>query len=128
LSLVLEKTPVKLGNVFLGIPAQLPAELLEILWQRPGLWLERIVSRGHATPDGQWYDQATDEWVLLLTGSARLRIEGQAELHEMRPGDYLLLPAHRKHRVEWTDPRQDSIWLALHVLPTPEPQTPGARI
>jgi cupin 2 domain-containing protein len=110
------------GNIFLGIPVQLPSELLEVLWQTPGLRLERIVSRGHTTPDGQLYDQATDEWVLMLTGSARLRIEGQGELHELRPGDYLLLPAYCKHRVEWTDPRQDSIWLALHVSPAGDPE------
>jgi|SRR6516164_5199767 cupin 2 domain-containing protein len=108
---------VKAGNLLTAIPAALPAELLEILWQVPGLRLERIVSRGHVTPAGRWYDQGTDEWVVLLTGAARLRVEGRDDLLGLHPGDYVLLPAHLKHRVEWTDPGQDSAWLALHVTP-----------
>jgi cupin 2 domain-containing protein len=114
---------LNLGNLFTGIPPELPAELLQVLWQVPGLRLERIVSRGHVTPAGQWYDQDTDEWVVLLTGAARLRVEGRSELLELHPGDYVLLPAHLRHRVEWTDPGQDSVWLALHVTPraTPPP-------
>ncbi len=103
------------GNLFTGIPAQIPDELLQVLWQRPGLRVERIVSRGHVTPANQWYDQDTDEWVVLLAGAARLRIEGQTERLDMRAGDYVLLPAHLRHRVEWTAPDQDSVWLAIHV-------------
>jgi cupin 2 domain-containing protein len=104
------------GNLFNGIPtAALPRELLDVLWQTPNLRVERIVSRGHTTPAGEWYDQDGDEWVVLLTGSARLRIEGRDEALEMRPGDYILLPAHLRHRVEWTDPEQETVWLAIHA-------------
>ena len=106
------------GNLFTDIPAgALPAELSHVLWQTPPLRVERIVSRGHATPPDQWYDQDADEWVVLLTGSAGLRIDGRAELVVMRPGDYVLLPAHVRHRVEWTDPNQDTVWLAIHCGP-----------
>jgi cupin 2 domain-containing protein len=106
------------GNLFAAIPAALPEELLHTLWQTPELRIERIVSRGHVTPPGQWYDQDADEWVVLLRGSAVLRIDGREEPLELRPGDYVLLPAHLRHRVEWTDPAQDSIWLAVHARTT----------
>lgn len=103
------------GNLFAGLPtAPGPAEEFDPLWRAPGLTVERIVSRGHATPPGEWYDQDADEWVVLLSGAARLRIEGQAEPLEMQPGHWVLLPARLRHRVEWTDPERDTVWLAVH--------------
>ena len=62
------------------------------------------MSAGQATPPGEWYDQDTHEWVALLSGGAGLRFEDEAEPRVLSPGDYLLIPAHRRHRVEWTDP------------------------
>ena len=102
------------GNLFADIPSQLPVELLQVLWQTPHLKLERIVSRGHATPPGQWYDQNADEWVVVLSGAAGLRIDGRDGVVELKAGDYLFLPAGLRHRVEWTAPGQDTVWLALH--------------
>jgi cupin 2 domain-containing protein len=106
-------------NLFADIPEQLPAEFFETILENTGFKLERIVSKGHATAAGQWYDQAKDEWVLLLKGSAGLRIEGRADLVVLKPGDHLHLPAHCRHRVEWTEPGSETIWLALHYLPAP---------
>jgi cupin 2 domain-containing protein len=103
------------GNLFAPVPAELPQELLEVLWRGPGCRVERIVSRGHVTPEWEWYDQEADEWVVLLSGSARLRLEGREDLLEMGPGDWVLLPAHLRHRVEWTDPVRDCVWLAVHA-------------
>jgi cupin 2 domain-containing protein len=103
------------GNLLAAIPGELPGELFETLLERPGCRVERIVSRAHATPEGQWYDQGWDEWVLLLKGAAALQIDGEASLHELHPGDYLLLPAHRRHRVAWTAAEGDTVWLALHL-------------
>jgi cupin 2 domain-containing protein len=103
------------GNLFAGLPAPGPAEEFRPLWERPGLRVERIVSRGHATPPGEWYDQPHDEWVALLAGAARLRVEGEPAPRELRPGDWVLLPARVRHRVEWTDPDRDTIWLAVHA-------------
>jgi len=104
------------ANLFADLPpTRLPEELCQILWQTGSVRLERIVSHGHITPAGQWYDQDTDEWVVLLRGAATLCLEGE-ELLQMQPGDHVLLPAHRRHRVEWTDPQQPTIWLAVHVL------------
>ncbi len=106
-----------MNNIFVDIPAQLPEELIETLLKTETLKVERIVSRGHATPGGQWYDQDQDEWVILLKGKAGLRIEDRANEVVMTPGDHLYLPAHLKHRVEWTDPEKETVWLAIHYPP-----------
>ena len=101
-------------NLFEGIPRELPEELVEELVRTPAARLERIVSRGHRTADGEWYDQEWDEWVIVLSGRATLRIDGEADPIALGPSDSLLLPAHVRHRVEWTDPAVDTVWLALH--------------
>lgn len=102
------------GNLFDSLPDSLPDELIEPLLEDDGLRLERIVSTGQATPPGEWYDQDSDEWVVLLTGAARLRFEAPDEVLILRPGDHVKIPAHRKHRVDWTDPDVPTVWLALH--------------
>ncbi|MEM7013355.1 MAG: hypothetical protein AAF585_17940, partial [Verrucomicrobiota bacterium] len=89
-------------NLFENIPQQLPEELMETLAETDAVRVERIVSRGHASPDDFWYDQERDEFVALLSGSAGLRIEGEADLRVLKPGDWLVIPAHQRHRVEWT--------------------------
>jgi cupin 2 domain-containing protein len=101
-------------NLFASLPARSPAEIVETLLKTEGFHLERIISAGQATPPGQWYDQSTPEWVVLLAGSAALRFEAEADLRVMQPGDYLHIPAHCRHRVEWTDAEQATVWLALH--------------
>ncbi len=101
-------------NLFAGIPQKISAEVTEVLLKTPAFHLERIISAGQATPPGQWYDQETHEWVALLSGAAGLLFEGEAEIRELRPGDCLLIPAHCRHRVAWTDPVRQTVWLALH--------------
>ena len=103
-----------MANLFADIPDRLPEELFETLLRNPFLKLERIVSRGHATAAGQWYDQAEHEWVLLLKGAAKILFEDRAEPVILKPGDYIHLPARCRHRVAWTDPENETIWLALH--------------
>lgn len=105
-------------NLLGALPGDLTEEVFETLLSRPGIRLERILSMGHVTPEGIWFDQPTDEWVFLLQGSARLRIDGQRDGIFLTAGQGLWLPAHCRHRVEWTDPHQVSIWLALHLDPT----------
>lgn len=75
--------------------------------------IERIVSKGHSSPDGFWYDQDQDEWVLILQGEARLQLANQQSPITLKPGDSLLLPAHCRHRVAWTTPDQPTIWIAI---------------
>ena len=102
-----------LTNLFADIPEDVPEELIQAILSTPGLRIERIVSLGHASPEGFWYDQETDEWVLLVKGAARLRFEGEEPI-ELRAGAFVNIPAHRRHRVEWTDPQEPTIWLAIH--------------
>jgi cupin 2 domain-containing protein len=90
----------------------LPDELFTTLLDAPGVRIERIVSHGHASPENFWYDQPRHEWVVVLKGAARLRFED--ETIELQPGDFLNIPAHKKHRVEWTTPDGPTIWLAVH--------------
>jgi len=102
------------GNL-LHFPHLQCGETLENLLVRTGLRIERIVSRGDSTPAGEWYDQSWDEWVLLIRGEAGLLIAGEQEPRHLRQGDYLLLPAGCRHRVEWTDPVQETVWVAVHI-------------
>lgn len=100
-------------NVLTNIPAVLPAELFTTLLENDQLKIERIVSRGHHSPENDWYDQDQHEWVLVIQGAARIGYpEGQPT--ELRSGDYLHIPAHRRHRVEWTSSSEDTVWLAIH--------------
>lgn len=95
-------------------------EFTNTLLDRKHFRFERIVSMGHVTPAGEWYDQPWDEWVVLLRGRAHLLLEQGNEAIDMRPGDYVLIPAHCRHRVTWTDPGEPSVWLALHFDPAEE--------
>jgi cupin 2 domain-containing protein len=103
---------MNLPNLFADLPKQLPEEVITSLLESPALRIERIVSQGHASPPGFWYDQPEHEWVVLLKGAARLRFEDEV-LH-MNPGDFIHIPAHKKHRVDWTWPDEPTIWLAIH--------------
>ena len=103
-----------LPNIFADLPATLPEELFQTLLTSPAFRVERIISHGHASPPGFWYDQEQAEWVLLLSGAARLRFEDDPDPVPMVPGSYLNIPAHRRHRVDWTDPDQVTVWLAIH--------------
>lgn len=89
---------------------------METLIQTGSLRLERIVSTGQATPPGEWFDQDRDEWVALLSGSAGLLFEGEDRARILRPGDYVLIPARVRHRVEWTEQGAETVWLALHFI------------
>jgi cupin 2 domain-containing protein len=90
----------------------LPDELITTLLAAGDVRIERIVSHGHASPQGFWYDQDHHEWVVVLKGAARLRFDDG--IVEMKPGDCINIPAHTRHRVEWTTPAEPTIWLAVH--------------
>ena len=104
-----------LGNL-LAFPAELPLieELTDIVFERRGLRAERILSTGQTSPSGFWYDQAEDEWVAVLQGDASLQWE-DGSLTELHTGDWLLIPAHKKHRVEYTSVNPPCIWLAIFM-------------
>ena len=102
------------ANLLDDIPAELPTELLTTLQRSGGMRIERIVSRGHCSPPGFWYDQEQNEWILLVEGSATLEFEGGGGPIELRRGSYLNIPAHARHRVVWTAANHPTIWLAIH--------------
>jgi cupin 2 domain-containing protein len=104
------------ANLFVTDVEATRGEICEALIETDHFRLERIISTGQATPAGQWYDQQRSEWVALLSGSAGLLFEGESRVQVMRPGDCVLIPARRRHRVEWTDPDQETVWLALHFV------------
>jgi cupin 2 domain-containing protein len=108
---------IKSGDLFADVPRSVAEEEISILAQTAGARIEKIVSTGQASPAGFWYDQDFDEWVFLLSGSAGLLIEGEDAPRELRPGAYVEIPAHVRHRVEWTDAEQPTVWLAIHFKP-----------
>lgn len=106
---------VNRSNLLQDLPTALPDEVMQDLVCRDGVRIERIVSHGQASAPDDWYDQDENEWVLLLAGAARLQIddEGERTLVILKPGDHYLLPAHLKHRVDWTTPHEPTVWLAV---------------
>ena len=102
--------PVK--NIFADLPAHYGAEEFLTLFEGRSVRIERIVSRGQSSPAGFWYDQAQEEWVMVLRGDAALEF-ASGEIVEMATGDYLAIPRHVKHRVARTS--DETIWLAVHV-------------
>ena len=107
-------------NLFADLPpAPGTAEHFRDLLARPGLRIERIVSTGQASPPDFWYDQPGGEWVLLVQGEACLRFADEPEARRLRAGDCVDIAPHRRHRVDWTDPGQPTIWLAVHYDEAP---------
>ena len=96
------------------LPSDLSKELFTTIIQANNLRIERIVSQGHASPPGFWYDQEENELVIVLEGGAAVQFEGDPEPVELRQGSYLNIPAHARHRVASTDPNQKTLWLAIH--------------
>ncbi len=103
-----------LNNLLADIPATLPEEFVQKLMRTPAVWIERIVSQGHRSPDGFWYDQKESEFVVLISGAARLEFQDPPGVLEMKPGSFVNIRAHRLHRVAWTDPEQLSVWLVIY--------------
>ena len=103
-----------MSNIFENLPTDLSSEVFEsLITSSDTLKIERIVSKGHTSPESGWYDQAQHEWVIVLKGSAMLEFEHQDAVR-LNPGDYVNIPAHQKHRVAWTDTFCETIWLAIH--------------
>ncbi|MFH1062665.1 MAG: phosphoribosylaminoimidazole carboxylase [Candidatus Omnitrophota bacterium] len=102
------------GNLFARIPDKFTEEIFNTLFETDNLKIERIVSNGHCTDKDQWLEQDRDEWVFLIQGAAKLLFKQQSQTVNMKPGDYVFIKAYAKHRVERTDLKQKTIWLAVH--------------
>ncbi len=101
-------------NILQNIPDELQHEIFEDIFKTDQLHVERIVSTGQISPPDFWYDQDWNEWVLVLQGRAVLEFSDEEKHVELSQGDYVLIPAHEKHRIKWTDPERKTIWLAIH--------------
>lgn len=103
---------MKTLNIFKDIPKELSEELFENIISKENLKIERIVSDGHTSPDSGWYDQDSNEWVILLQGEAVISYNNGDNIR-LKSGDYVNIPSHTKHKVSWTKPNTKTIWLAV---------------
>jgi len=102
-----------MNNIFDAIPNDIRDEVFDTLIDNTNIKIERIVSRGHHSSGSGWYEQDKNEWVIVLKGSAVLSFVDGSTVNLMQ-GDYINLAAHQKHRVDWTEPAADTVWLAIH--------------
>jgi cupin 2 domain-containing protein len=109
-----------ISNILANIPDTRHGEVFEAIISTPAVRIERIVSHGQITPEGEWYDQEREEWVLLVSGEARILFEESGEIALMA-GDYLHIPARCRHRVTMTAPDRETVWLAIHYPPAGSP-------
>jgi len=107
---------ISVRNLLDGIPGEVPEEMFSDILRTDRFRIERIVSLGHVSSPGFWYDQETDEWVLLVAGGATLGFDDGRTI-DLKPGDYLFIPRRCRHRVAWTDPERKTVWLAVHGRP-----------
>lgn len=101
-------------NLLENLPINLEQEIFEDILKNEKFKIGRIVSHGQASPEGYWYDQEENEFVMLISGAAQLLFEDEDIPLDLKPGDAIVIPARRKHRVEWTTPDEPSVWLAVH--------------
>ena len=100
-------------NIFSDIPQHLPNEIFQTIINTSSCKIERIISKSHSSPKDFWYNQDQNEWVIILKGQAQIEFEKDKKVVKMKTGDYINLPAHCKHRVKWTHPEKETIWLAV---------------
>jgi cupin 2 domain-containing protein len=108
------KKPVAHGSLLDRLLSSQAEEQVERLIDGPTVRIERIVSTGQASPPGFWYDQPDDEFVVLVSGAATLRFEADDLTLDLEPGDWVEIPAHVRHRVEFTQAEPPTVWLAVH--------------
>ena len=102
-----------MNNIFDSIPTDLSSEIFDDLVSSDTVKIERIISKGQTSPDFGWYDQEQNEWVIIIAGSAIIGFDDKPSV-TLKMGDYLNIPAHQKHKVAWTDPDVETVWLAVH--------------
>jgi cupin 2 domain-containing protein len=106
----------KICNIFSTFPSSRKREVFQVLHKSKHIRIERIVSHGQATPPGKWLRENRTEWVMVVRGRAKLLFKGAKKSFSLKAGDYLFIPKNIAHRVEWTDPKQRTIWLVVHIV------------
>lgn len=104
---------MQLKNIFESIPDNLDEEFFELLVQGENIKIERIISKGHRSPESGWYDQEQNEWLIVLKGEAIISFENGIDIN-LKAGSHINIPSRKKHKVSWTDPKTETIWLAIH--------------
>ena len=104
---------IDMGNLFESMPEDVSKEVLTGLVHGENVKIERIVSKGQSSPASGWYDQSENEWVMVVKGLAKISFENNSVVH-LKAGSYINIPAHTKHKVTWTKPGTETIWLAVH--------------
>ncbi len=104
---------IDIGNLFESLPEDIDKEVFSEIIQGENVSIERIISKGNSSPETGWYDQENNEWVIILKGEAKLSFENNNDVH-LVSGSYLNIPAHTRHKVTWTKPNTETIWLAVH--------------
>jgi cupin 2 domain-containing protein len=104
---------MKKKNIAADIPENIPVEIFEVIISSDKIRIERIITKGQSSPENFWYDQDENEFVIVTKGKAKLKFEDEDGSVELNEGDYINIPSHKKHRVEWTDPENETIWLAV---------------
>jgi len=104
---------MKIENIFENIPNDISKEVTKKIFESKKIRIEKIISKGHSSPKGFWYDQEENEWVILIKGKAKLLFENETESVFLSEGDFVNIPSHTKHRVEWTEASAVTIWLAI---------------
>lgn len=104
---------MKLKNIFESIPDNLDEEIFEQLVQGENIKIERIISKGHRSPESGWYDEERNEWVIVLKGEAVISFENGIDVN-LKAGSHINIPAHKRHKVSWTTSKTETIWLAVH--------------
>lgn len=102
----------RVNNLFVDSGKLTDAEEFATLFENSSVKIERIISHSHSSPEGYWYDQAGDEWVVVLRGSAALEF-ADGEIVDMNEGDWLVIPRGVRHRVARTG--ANTVWLAVHM-------------
>lgn len=103
-------------NIFAALPSDPEHEVFDELLRDKNVRIERIVSKGHTSPETGWYDQEENEWVLVLEGAGTVLFEDDNRRVTLKKGDFVHIPAHAKHKVVWTDPDNRTVWLAVHYF------------
>lgn len=101
------------SNIYSSLPANFETEVFQDLLNHGNVRIERIISKGHTSPETGWYDQEENEWVIVLEGAGKIQFDDETEI-SLHKGDYFNIPAHSRHRVIWTDPDKITIWLAVY--------------
>ena len=101
-----------MNNLLTSLPNHIDHEQVEELLSQPNVKIERILSKGQISPETGWYDQDKNEWVVVLQGAGDITFDDGDKVR-LQPGDHLNIPAHRRHKVSWTDPDSVTVWLAV---------------